>query len=41
MKTAEDKNKNHRLTPLFLAGSIIPVIVIQIRRFIKAKRDIY
>ena len=41
MKTAEDKTKNRWLTPLFLAASIILVIVIQLRRSIKAKRDIY
>ena len=41
MKSAEDENEHNWIMPVFLIGCIIFMIVIQIRRHIKKKQDIF
>ncbi len=41
MKSAEDSVVNQWIVPAFLAGCLILVLVIQIRRYIKSKKDIF
>ncbi len=41
MKSAEDSVVNQWLVPVFLAGCLILVIVIQVRRYIRSKKDIF
>lgn len=41
MKSAEDENANTWIMPVFLIGCILFMIIIQIRRHIKSKQDIF
>ena len=41
LKSAEDKNSNRGFVPLFLIICFAIIIVVLIRRHIKAKRDIF
>ena len=41
MKSAEDENANTWIMPAFLIACVVFMIVIQIRRHIKSKQDIF
>lgn len=41
MKSAQDENENTWIMPVFLIGCIVFMVIVQIRRHIKSKQDIF